>query len=44
VVDAEGSLLFAKSALVSLVVSHEVAMVELRRAVGTLDVEREFGQ
>ncbi len=42
VVDAEGSLLFARSALVSLFVSYKVAEVELLRAMGTLDVEREF--
>lgn len=41
VVDAEGSLLFARSALVSLLVSYKVAEIDLRRAVGSLDALRE---
>jgi outer membrane protein TolC len=44
VVDAEGSLVVARSALVGLLTSHRVARYELLRAVGTLDVEREFLQ
>jgi outer membrane protein len=42
VVDAEGSLVLARSALVGLLTSHQVARVELLRAVGSLDVTREF--
>jgi outer membrane protein len=42
VVDAEGSLLQARSALVSLLASYQVALLDLKRAAGTLDVEREF--
>jgi outer membrane protein TolC len=42
VVDAEGSLVVARSALVGLLTSHRVARYELLRATGTLDVEREF--
>jgi outer membrane protein TolC len=34
VVDAEGSFLLARSALVSLLASHEVAQAELRRVTG----------
>ncbi|HEY6554437.1 MAG TPA: TolC family protein [Vicinamibacteria bacterium] len=40
VVDAEGSLVLARSALVGLLASYKVAEVELRRATGTLDVAR----
>jgi outer membrane protein TolC len=43
VVDAEGSLVLARSALVSLLASYKVAEVELKRALGTLDVTTEFG-
>jgi outer membrane protein TolC len=42
VVDAEGSLVLARSALVGLLASYQVALVELRRATGVLDVTREF--
>jgi outer membrane protein len=42
VVDAEGSLVLARSALVGLLASYKVALVELRRATGVLDVAREF--
>jgi outer membrane protein len=42
VVDAEGSLLQARSTLVSLLASYQVALLDLRRAAGTLDVDREF--
>jgi outer membrane protein TolC len=42
VVDAEGSLVSARTALVGLLTDHEVARVQLLRAVGTLDVAREF--
>jgi outer membrane protein len=42
VVDAEGSLVVANSALVGLLTSHRLARYELLRATGTLDVEREF--
>ena len=40
--DAEGSLLQARSALVSLLASYQVALLDLKRAAGTLDVDREF--
>jgi outer membrane protein TolC len=42
VVDAEGSLVLARSALVGLLASYKVAEVELKRATGTLDVAKEF--
>jgi outer membrane protein TolC len=42
VVDAEGSLVLARSALVGLLTSHRLARYELLRATGALDVEREF--
>ena len=42
VVDAEGSLVLARSALVSLLASYQVALLDLKRAAGTLDVEKEF--
>ena len=42
VVDAEGSLVVARSALVGLLTSHRLARYELLRATGSLDVEREF--
>ncbi len=42
VVDAEGSLLQARSALVSLLASYQVGFLDLKRAGGTLDVEKEF--
>ena len=42
VVDAEGSLVLARSALVGLLTSYRLARIELLRATGTLDVEREF--
>jgi outer membrane protein TolC len=44
VVDAEGSLVVARSALVGLLTSHRVARYELLRATGALDVDREFLQ
>ena len=39
VVDAEGSLVLARSALVGLLTSYQVARVELLRVTGTLDAE-----
>jgi outer membrane protein len=42
VVDAEGSLVLARSALVGLLASYKVAEVELKRATGALDVTTEF--
>jgi outer membrane protein len=42
VVDAEGSLVLARSALVNLLTSYQVARIELMRVTGTLDVEEEF--
>jgi len=42
VVDAEASLVVARSALVSLLASYAVARLELERAAGTLDVDTEF--
>jgi outer membrane protein TolC len=42
VVDAEGSLVVARSALVGLLTSHRIARYELLRATGSLDVDREF--
>ena len=42
VVDAEGSLVLARSALVGLLASYKVAEVELKRATGNLDVAGEF--
>jgi outer membrane protein len=42
VVDAEGSLVLARSTLVSLLTSYQVQRVDLLRVVGTLDVDEEF--
>jgi len=42
VVDAEGSLVSARSALVNLLTDYQVARAQLLRAVGTLDVNAEF--
>jgi outer membrane protein len=42
VVDAEGSLVLARSALVGLLASYHVATIELRRVTGTLDVVKDF--
>jgi outer membrane protein TolC len=42
VVDAEGSLLVARSALVSLLAGYQVGLLDLRRATGVLDVDKEF--
>jgi outer membrane protein TolC len=42
VVDAEGSLVLARSALVNLLTSYQVARIELMRVTGGLDVETEF--
>lgn len=42
VVDAEGSLVLARSALVGLLTSYQVARIELMRVTGGLDVETEF--
>ena len=42
VVDAEGSLVVARSALVGLLTSYQVARVDLLRVTGALDVDREF--
>jgi outer membrane protein len=44
VVDAEGSLVLARSALVGLLTSWQVARLELRRATGELDLGRDLGQ
>jgi len=44
VVDAESSLVLARSALVGLLASHAVARLELKRAMGTLDVDTESGR
>jgi outer membrane protein len=43
VVDAEGSLVAARTALVNLVTDYEVARVQLLKATGTLDLATEFG-
>jgi outer membrane protein TolC len=42
VVEAEESLVLARSALVGLLTRYQVARVDLLRTLGTLDVEREF--
>ena len=42
VVEAEESLVLARSALVSLLARYQVERVDLLRALGTLDVEQEF--
>jgi len=42
VVDAEASLVVARSALVSLLASYAVARLDLLRVTGTLDVDAEF--
>jgi outer membrane protein TolC len=42
VVDAEGSLVLARSALVGLLTSYQVARIELMRVTGQLDVDTEF--
>jgi outer membrane protein len=42
VVEAEGNLVLARSALVGLLTRHQVALVDLRRVTGALDVEAEF--
>jgi outer membrane protein TolC len=42
VVEAEGNLVLARSALVGLLTRHQVALVDLRRVTGSLDVEAEF--
>jgi outer membrane protein TolC len=44
VVDAESSLVLARSSLVGLLTSYNVARLDLKRVVGSLDVEREFGE
>ncbi len=43
VVEAEGNLVLARSALVNLLASARVAQLDLRRVTGTLDVDAEFG-
>jgi outer membrane protein len=43
VVDAEGSLVVARSALVGLLTSYQVAKVDLMRVTGTLSVDKDFG-
>jgi outer membrane protein TolC len=43
VVDAESSLVTARSALVQLLTSYAVARLDLKRTTGTLDVQTEFG-
>jgi outer membrane protein TolC len=42
VVDAEGSLVLARSALVNLLTSYQVAALDLKRVTGRLDVQKEF--
>jgi outer membrane protein len=42
VVDAESSLVTARSALVQLLATYAVARLDLKRVTGTLDVETEF--
>ena len=42
VVDAEGSLVLARSALVGLLTSYQVARIELMRVTGELEVDTEF--
>jgi outer membrane protein TolC len=42
VVDAESSLVTARSALVQLLTSYAVARLDLKRTTGTLDVDTEF--
>ena len=42
VVDAESSLVTARSALVQLLASYAIARLDLKRSTGTLDVETEF--
>ncbi len=42
VVDAEGSLVLARSALVGLLTSYQVARIDLLRVTGTLDVQEAF--
>jgi outer membrane protein TolC len=42
VVDAEGGLVSGRTALVGLLTDYQVARVQLLRAVGTLDVAKEF--
>jgi outer membrane protein TolC len=44
VVDAEGSLVNARNALVDLLTEYQVARVQLLKATGELDVEKEFLQ
>ncbi|PYQ17892.1 MAG: hypothetical protein DMF79_16360 [Acidobacteria bacterium] len=44
VVDAERDLVLARSTLVGLFTNYSVARLDLKRAVGSLDVEREFGE
>ncbi|HET7747175.1 MAG TPA: TolC family protein [Vicinamibacteria bacterium] len=44
VVDAEGSLVVARSALVGLLTSYRVARIDLLRVTGELDVEKEFAR
>jgi outer membrane protein len=42
VVEAEGNLVLARSALVGLLTRHQVALIDLRRVTGALDVDAEF--
>ena len=42
VVDAEGSLVVARSALVGLLTSYQVARIDLLRVTGTLAVDKDF--
>ncbi len=42
VVDAESSLVLARSALVSLLTNYNIALLDLKRVIGTLDVDTEF--
>jgi outer membrane protein TolC len=42
VVDAEGSLVAARTALVGLLTDYQVARFQLLKSTGTLDVAKEF--
>ena len=44
VVDAESSLVLARSSLVGLLTSYNVARLDLKRVVGSLDVDKEFAE
>jgi outer membrane protein TolC len=42
IIDAENNLIAARSNYVSLIADYNVALVELKRVTGTLDLQREF--